>query len=158
MARQRNGKSYGDQMRGIAEKYVKAGEPWPATTRQIATWAIREGLWQPQPSALIDRCADELARAMREDYITDPQGRRVRAKHAARMEDHGEQITLWADIRTASREHMTTALQQRRQQIVGDCWQLKCDADSYNENMKPVKAIQIVFDFTDDMAEMEAAA
>lgn len=53
---------------------------------------------------------------------------------------------------------MTTALQQRRQQIVGDCWQLKCDADSYNENMKPTEPIQIVFDFTDDMAEMQAVA
>ncbi len=158
MARKRSGNSYGDQMRAIANRYEKSGQPWPATARQIASWAIREGLWQPQPSALVDRCADELARAMREDYITDAQGRRVRAKHAARLEEGGTQVTLWADIRTASREHMAVALQQRRQQVVGDCWQLKCDVDSYNENMKPSEPIQMIFDFTDDMAEMEAVA
>jgi hypothetical protein len=145
-------------MREIADKYIQLGQPWPATTRQIARWAIEKGLWQPQPSAIIDRCADELARAMREDYITDPQGRRVRAKHAARVQEDGEQATLWADIRTASREHMAVALQQRRQQVVGDCWQLKCDVDSYNENMKPSEPIQMIFDFTDDMVEMEAVA
>lgn len=47
MARKRSGKSYGDQMRAIANKYETTGHPWPATARQIAAWAIREGLWQP---------------------------------------------------------------------------------------------------------------
>lgn len=152
------GKTYGDQMRSIANRYRESGQEWPATAKQIAAWAILRGLWQPQPSTLIDRCADELARAMREDYITDPQGRRVRAKHAARLEERGEQRTFWEDIRTASREHMEIAFQQRRQQIVGDCWQLKMDADSYNENNSREEPIQMIFNFTDDLAEMEAAA
>jgi len=95
---------------------------------------------------------------MREDYITDPQGRRVRAKHAARFEEGGRQKTLWADITTASRNHMAVALQQRRQQVVGDCWQLKMDVDSYNDNKSPGDPIQMIFDFTDDLAEMEAVA
>ncbi len=158
MGRKRSGNTYGDQMRAIAERYREAGQRWPATMRQVAAWAIREKLWAPQPSALIDRCADELARALREDYIEDAQGRRVRAKHAARVHEDGEQKTLWDDIRTASRKHMVVALQQRRQQVVGDCWQLKMDADSYNENKSPLAPIQIVFDFTDDLAEMEAVA
>lgn len=156
MPRQQTGSSYGDRMRDIADKYEASGQPWPATSRQIAIWAIDHGLWKPQPSALVDRCADELARAMREDYFTDAQGRRVRAKHAARIVRGGVQQTLWADIRNASRSHMLTALQQRRQQIVGDCWQLKCDADSFNENVQPSSPIQLVFDFTEDMAELEA--
>lgn len=158
MARRRTGTTYGDQMRSIADRYKDSGEEWPATARQIAAWAIRQGLWQPQPSTLIDRCADELARAMREDYITDPQGRRVRAKHAARIEENGRQTTLWADIRDADRTHMAVALQQRRQQIVGDCWQLKMDVDSYNDNKSPADPIQMIFDFSDDLAEMEAVA
>jgi hypothetical protein len=158
MARKRSGKSYGDQMRSIADRYRESGQEWPATARQIAGWAIRQELWKPQPSTLIDRCAEELARAMREDYIDDAQGRRVRTKHAARFDEHGRQKVLWADIRTASREHMEVAFQQRRQQIVGDCWQLKMDVDSYNENKSPGRPIQMVFDFTDDLAEMEAVA
>jgi hypothetical protein len=47
------------------------------------------------------------------------------------------------------------AFQQRRQQIVGDCRQLKVDCDSYNENNIPAEPIQIIFDFTTDLEELE---
>lgn len=67
---------------------------------------------------------------MREEYITDRRGRRVRAKHPVRTRRGGEQITLWDDIRTAARPHMEMAFQQRRNQIVGECRQLKTDVDS----------------------------
>ena len=53
---------------------------------------------------------------MRDEYITDAQGRTVRAKHAAQF----EQTVLWDDIRTAPREHMEVALQGRRKMILGD--------------------------------------
>jgi hypothetical protein len=92
---------------------------------------------------------------MREEHITDPQGRSIRAKHVVRKKINGEQQALWDDIRTAKPEHMEIALQQRRQQIVGDCRQLKNDMDSYNENRKPVRPIQIVFDFTNDLKEYD---
>ena len=107
-------------------------------------------------NTLIGRYAEELSRAMREEYTTDPQGRTVRAKHAARKKGaDGEQLVFWDDIRTASREHMQMAFQQRRQQIVGDCHQLKLDSDSYNENANTGVPIQLIFDFTDDLAELE---
>ena len=51
---------------------------------------------------------------------------------------------------------MATAFQQRRQQILGDCRQLKIDVDSYNENRWPDEPIQMIFDFTLDLAELEA--
>lgn len=147
-------RTYLEQMQEIVDKYIRAGGEWPATARQIASWAIRNRLWAPQPSALIAQCADQVARAMREQYITDPQGRTVRAKHAARIERGAKQITLWADIRTAARTHMEIAFQQRRQQIVGDCRQLKADVDSYNENRRPDRPIQMIFDFTRDLEEL----
>ena len=53
---------------------------------------------------------------------------------------------------------MEVAFQQRRQQIVMDCLQLKTDVDSYNENRKPESPIQMVFDFTDDLTELELAS
>ncbi len=150
------GPTYNEQLQRIVDRYRDAGQAWPASARQIAAWAVRERLWMPQPSALIGRCAEDLARAMREEYIVDPQGRSVRAKHAARMTQDGEQLVLWADIRTAERQHMEIAFQQRRQQIVGDCRQLKADADSYNENISTERPIQMVFDFTQDLDELEA--
>jgi hypothetical protein len=150
------GLSYSEQLQRVVEQYRAAGEPWPATARRIAAWAIRQRLWQPQPDKVIRQCAEDLSWAMREEYITDPQGRSVRAKHAARLAQDGEQLTLWADIRTADRVFMGIAFQQRRQQIIGDCWQLKLDGESYNENANPGRPIQMCFDFTDDLRELEA--
>ena len=114
-------------------------------------------LGAPQRAEVIDQCAKELARALREEYITDPQGRRIRSKHVALREKDGEQLPLWADIRTADRGHMGLAFQQRRRQIFGDCHQLKADVDSYNENYNVGEQIQISFDFTNDLEEAEIA-
>lgn len=115
------------------------------------------GQWRPHPTLLVNQAAEEISRAMREEYIRDPQGRTIRAKHAARIERAGEQAVFWADIRTASREHMQIAFQQRRQQIVGDCHALKVDVDSFNANRSSEQPIQMVFDFTSDLDELEAA-
>lgn len=147
--------SYNEQLQSIVRKYRDAHQPWPATTKTIASWAIANKLWHAQTSTLVTQCAEQLAKAMREEYVTDPQGRRVRAKHVAILEKDGEQLAIWEDIRSASREHMQLSFQQRRQQIVGDCRQLKADADSYNENANRAEPVNMVFDFTLDLAELE---
>lgn len=49
---------------------------------------------------------------------------------------------------------MHISFQGRRQQIVGDCKQLKTDVDSYNQNGNDGKPIQMIFDFTLDLEEM----
>jgi hypothetical protein len=144
--------TYNEQMQKYVAEYRADGGEWPTTSREMAAWIINKGLWKPQSSELISICAEQLARAMREEYVIDPQGRKVRSKHAARI----QQTVLWDDIRTASREHMVIAFQQRRQQIVGDCHQLKLDLDSYNENKNDGKPIQMVFDFTEDLNELES--
>lgn len=150
--------SYTEQMQELVDKYRAANQPWPATAKNLAKWAFGNGLWNPHPSALISQCADDFAKAMREEYITDPQGRRVRAKHAARVERDGKQLRLWDDIRTAGRAHMESALQQRRRQVVGDCVQLRVDVDSYNQNRNPQHPIQISLNFTKDVEEELFAA
>lgn len=150
--------TYTEQLQRIANQYLREHGGEATTKRDIAVWAVSSGLWQPQRSDLISQCAEQLARAMREEYITDPQGRSVRAKHVARIEQGGEQLYLWADIRTAPAQHMQIAFMQRRQQIVGECRQLKSDVDSYNENRKPEKPIQMTMNFTVDLLELEAAA
>jgi hypothetical protein len=148
--------SYNEQLIAIANDYFveHAGS---ATSRDIAAWAMRTGRWAPQPGSMIERCAEELSRAMREEHILDPQGRSVRAKHAARIRENGKQFTLWSDIRTASQDQMARAFQRRRRQILGDCRQLKADVDSYNDNRRPESPIQVIFDFALDLAELEAA-
>jgi hypothetical protein len=147
--------AYMEQLQRIANQYLADGHSVMASAHEMAIWAVETKRWEPQRAALINQCAEELSRAMREEYFTDPQGRRVRAKHVARRDRDGKQMSLWADIRLAPRDHMETAFQQRRQQIVGDCHQLKVDVDSYNQNFNPGEAIQMVFDFRDDLAEIE---
>ena len=147
--------SYQEQMLKLIDKYRDAGQKWPAESAEIATWAIHKKLYAPHPEDIIKQCADHLSRAMRSEHLTDPQGRRVRAKHAATYHEGDKQHVLWDDIRTAEHDHMILALQQRRQQILGDCKQLKIDVDSYNENRKPKDPIQMVFDFTLDLEEAE---
>lgn len=155
--------TYSEALQGIVEEYQQAGQKWPATSREIARWAYRNKRWEPQEQGIIAQLARELARAMREEYYTDPQGRRVRTKHAARAieaesprdgDSPKKQSMLWADIRTADPDHMELALQQRRMQIVGDCKQLKTDLDSFNDNHPSGKRIQMIFNFEEDLSEM----
>jgi hypothetical protein len=94
---------------------------------------------------------------MREEFITDNQGRRVRAKHVALMPGpDGEQTYLWDDIRTMSREHMQVSAQTERQQIANWCYRPKVDVDSFNENRNTGAAIQLKLNFESDVQEMEA--
>lgn len=146
------------EIQHITDLYTESGGEWPATARHIAEWAINKGLWRPQPFSPIDILAEQIARGMRDEYFPDGRGRMVRAKHVARVEQNNEQVQLWADIRTASRRHMESAFMNRRDQIVGDCRQLKIDVDWYNghANPEPNRPIQMEFDFTYDLREIEA--
>lgn len=147
--------SYNDQMAVLADEYQRETGRTTYMAKEVAAWALDSGRWQPHRDSLLRQFADDLSKAMREQYITDPQGRKVRAKHAIRKE--GEQGSLWADIRLATREHMVVAFQQRRHQIVADCRQLSVDVGSYNENQNDSAPLQVVFDFTVDLAELALA-
>src|SRR5947208_16797421 len=87
----------------LVEQYRTSVEEWPATTKHIAMWAIRSRLWRPPTKNLVTQCAAEIAAAMRQEFFTDPQGRRVRAKHPyvslAELSDGTyEQMYLWIDV------------------------------------------------------------
>jgi len=144
----------------LVEQYRAAGEEWPATTKQIATWAIRSRLWQPPTKNLVTQCAAEIAAAMRQEFFTDPQGRRVRAKHPyvaqAELSDGTyEQLYLWIDVHdeTAKPDEIEMAFQYGRRLIVGDCKQLKTDVDSYNDNNTLGHYVEIDFNFEPDLEE-----
>ena len=123
--------------------------------QEVASWAIKHGYWKPRPQDIVDQLAEDLKRAWREEYRVDALGRRYRAKHAVRITRDGKQASLWADMDTAPRQHMERAFAQRRQQIVGDCLQLKIDVDVYNDRDSSVAPIPLVLDFTDDVDEAQ---
>ena len=146
-----------EYLQKLRDKYRKDGKQWPAPAIMIAEWAIKKGLWEPQPRSLLKQCAREFADAFRQEYYTDPQGRRVRRNHALKIDTH-EQLVLWVDIFDATPVQMQAAFQLRRHNIVGDCKHLKTDVDSYNENQNEGEPIQMLLDFAKDVLEIEAAA
>lgn len=149
--------TYVKQMQRIVDEYRLEGLSWPTSAKNMADWAIRTGRWELPAAALRRRCADDIASAMREEFMTDRKGRRVRLLHPAPLETEGQTEMVWDDIRTAPRDHMRLSFQHRRKGMVGDCRQMKVDVDSYNDAHPDAEPIQIVFDFTMDLAELEAA-
>jgi hypothetical protein len=151
--------TYTSALQEIVRKYREAGEPWPANKRTIAGWAYTEGLWHPSRRSVIDELAKDIGRAMGVEYMTDPQGRRIRAKHARRVEVEidGElkQQTLWDDITTATPEHMQMSFQQRRLMMLHDNHQHKIDVESYNQNWNTGENLEFSYDYTEDLLEMD---
>lgn len=146
---------YSKQLQMIVADYQKSKQPWPARAADIARWAINNRKFDLRTPTLEKICAREISQAMREEYITDSKGRRVRAKHPAKANRNGEQMMLWDDIRTASRSHMEMSFQLRRNHIVAECKQVKSDVDSYNDAHSSEQPIQMIMDFTEDVEELE---
>jgi hypothetical protein len=144
--------AYNEQMQALAARFQQETGATIFSLTEVGNWALDSGLWAPNRSSILRQFSSELSRALREEFVTDPQGRRVRTKHAVKQD--AEQGTLWGDIFTAPREHMQRAFAQRREQVVNDCRQLRTDVDSYNQNMNTGEPIQMVFDFTDDLNEL----
>ncbi len=59
------------------------------------------------------------------------------------------------DDPNAPHEHFVKSFGQRRQQIVGDCHQLKTDVDVYNDARTHERPVQIILDFTHDVEEID---
>lgn len=148
---------YSEQMQAIFERYRVTINPDPVSLDEVAAWAIDNGLFRPAPRAVAKLCRDALADSLRQEKRIDAKGRKYRAKHSVRTWIGGQQLNLWADIDTAPREFMEKSFSQRRQAIVGDCFQVKQDVDHFNDERPGEKSIQVVLDFTEDVAEMEAA-
>lgn len=124
---------------------------------ELAEWAYRNGLHKPNVKTVIDAIAADIAQVFREEYRVDRFGRRYRAKHATTRKQGNKTLSLWADLDdpNAPHSHFVTSFAQRRQQIVGDCLQLKTDVDVYNEKRDPVDPVQMPLDFTLDVVELQ---
>ena len=128
----------------------------PSSARQACEWAVAAGLLQLPEIDPYDVLAEDMAQALRAEYGTDNEGRRYRINHAVRVSKAGVQYTFWAEMGFAPHDHMEKAFAQRREQIVGDCFQLKTDVVVYNSlTAASMPKVQMVLDFADDVAERE---
>lgn len=119
----------------------------------MTEWGVREGILALPHINPYEVLARDMAKALREEDAVDTKGRRYRVNHAVRVVEDGVQHTFWAIMDFAPHDHMEKTFAQRREQIISDCVKLKTDVDVYND-MNPHKAaIQLVLDFTEDVAE-----
>lgn len=146
-----------EKLQDAWHRYDREAQHKPSNTREVAEWAVAEGLLELPNVDPYDVLAGQMAQALRDEYATDSKGRRYRINHALRITKDGVQHTFWAMMGFASHSHMEITFAQRRDQIIGDCYQLKVDVDAYNDMGAGSAAhIQMVLDFTEDVAEREA--
>lgn len=151
--------AYSNQVKHYIDRYRdEVRDDGLLDPHDVAGWAYRNGLHKPNVSTIISLIAADISQVLREEYRRDAKGRLYRANHAATTKVGGKNLSLWADIDdpTAPHAHFLKSFGQRRQQIVGDCYQLKTDADVYNDHRKPDIPIQIILDFTLDVKEMQS--
>jgi hypothetical protein len=149
---------FSEQMQAIFNKYTDEVDSSPVSLDDVAAWAIENRLYFPAPRDVVKLCREALAESLRQEKRIDEKGRKYRAKHSVRTNAGGVQLSLWADIDTAPRSFMEKSFSQRRKSIVDDCFRMKQDVDHFNDENPDELPIQFVMDFTDDIAEMEAAA
>jgi hypothetical protein len=145
---------YNEQLQRVWHQFEEERGPVPGTARDAVVWGIERGLIEPPEVDPLAKLAEDMSNALREEYATDREGRRYRVNHAVRMTKAGVQLTMWAIMRPEMPpSHMRKAFIQRREQIVGDCFQLATDVDVYNAMRSDQPPIQMVFDFRDDIEE-----
>ncbi|WP_260599746.1 hypothetical protein [Sphingomonas endolithica] len=149
--------NYKEQMQHIFGAYMDKVGSEPVSLDAVAEWAITEGMFSPTPRSVLKLCREALADSLREEKRLDSDGRLYRAKHSVRQSIGGVQLVLWADIDSAPRVFMEKSFSQRRKAIANDCYQVKQDVDHFNSARAAGRPIQMILDFTDDVAEMEAA-
>jgi hypothetical protein len=149
---------YSNAVKDYVERYKReVNSDGLVDPHDVAEWAYKNGLHKPSVKTVIDAIASDIAQVFREEYRVDRYGRRYRAKHATTHKRGNKTLALWADLDdpNAPHTHFVKSFAQRRQQIVGDCVQLKTDVDVYNEKRTPVEPIQMPLDFTLDVIEMQ---
>ena len=120
---------------------------------EVAKFAADMGYQLPKPKTAIERLAEQLSAAAREEVRKDKvTGRPYRANLAVVQWVNGSQLTLWHDIDVAPRPVAQKAFVQRREQMVGDAVQLTLDVDHWNRVHDEEAPIVMPLDFTDDVA------
>ncbi|MDB5439360.1 MAG: hypothetical protein JWM33_1787 [Caulobacteraceae bacterium] len=145
--------TYNEQLQKVWHEYEKAHGYLPSRPRDAVKWGVEQRMIEAPDFDPYERLAEDMSRALREEYATDRLGRRYRLNHAVRVSKGGVQYTIWAILGEAPAGHMQKAFIQRREQIVGDCVQLATDVEVYNDMNSGQPSIQMLLDFRDDVAE-----
>lgn len=144
----------------LVEQYTKAHPKAssPIDPDVVATWAIKTGLYKPQPVDPQQLLRRQIKSALRDDYIEDPQGRTVRANQPEMIEVKTPEGIRWRSrwYKTFEMppEKMRAAGQLRRRGAFNDVLQIHIDFESYNaNNIFKASVDQLDFNFNKDIKE-----
>ena len=124
----------------LRDEYLKAfpNEVPPIDPKRVADWAWANRLWVPIDTAPVEVLRRKISRALRHEYITDPQNREVRASFAAVQEvmtpDGPKRMARYYPSFQAPPEIARQHFQLERRQMVENAAQMVLDLQSYNDN------------------------
>lgn len=149
-------KPYNEQ---LIDHLVKAYEAEhgrePFSKTELAAWAIRKGLWETPMKTQIQLLSEELGNAMG-TARKNVGGRKVRLYHCIQRElEDGSKQTLWCHIDLATPEFLEESVSRRRRCQRNQNIQLHNDVVHINETKGT--HIQLLFDYSDDIADYEHA-
>ena len=132
----------------------------PGTLPDAVRWGLANGKISEPKLDPVAALVTDLKHALRSETRTDRDGRAYRANAAVTYtNDGGVQESLWGsvDLNTTPYSFVVEHFAQRRKGVVDDNVKLKTDVDHYNSTLTDKKKwIQLVLDYTDDVAEREA--
>lgn len=118
---------------------------------EVAKMAESMGWPLPVPPTPLELLAKQFSKAARQETRKDKStGRPYRVNHAFSA-DGNPQKTLWIDIDEAPRKNMWKSAVNRREQMVGDAFQLTLDLDHWNSVNPSEEPIVLPLDFTEDV-------
>ncbi|MEY2486833.1 MAG: hypothetical protein QOH39_2481 [Verrucomicrobiota bacterium] len=119
--------------------------------KKFAKWMQKKGWKMPIPADPIDLLAKRLAEALREETRKDETTGlpyKVNLNYSTDGTGHG---VFWIDVDEAARHKVVKALTQRRDQMVGDAYQLTLIQDHWNNTHPGEQPIQTELDFQPDV-------
>lgn len=119
-------------------KLAHPNEQPPIDPQRVADWAYTNGLWKPVETAPREVLRRKISRALRHEYITDPQNRDVRASFASVEEvmtpDGPKRMARFYPIFQAPPEIARQHFQLEFRIVAENAAQLSLDLQSYNDN------------------------
>ena len=145
--------NYNLQVLSVIDRYIEETGNKNPEYHTVAAWAHRLVLLQPPPYNPVKQIARMLARASRDDYITDENGEPVRRRLNYREERDDQQLTFWFKMEDATPEKMRLSAQRRRNGTLMDILQLDRDISYFNKHHNPGEPLLFDANFTPDIEE-----
>jgi hypothetical protein len=150
------------ELQYLIDQYHKAHpdqDPAEVAPHLVAEWGIRTGRYNRPPLDPVVQLRRDLSRHLRNEYVTDPQGREVRKNHPVMIPvqtQNGEKLRpLYKELFHAPAEHMAASFKLRRRGVERDVMQMDLDFRSYNDNNVYGTTLDPMdYDFNKDVVEL----